>query len=113
MATTMPRDSVREELAHWDNPSRVPYALFHDEAVFRREQERIYRGPVWNFVALASELPNPGDFKSTFVGVTPVVVTRDAGGELHAWVNRCAHRGAIVCREPRGNAADFTCVRLL
>ncbi|NNL84506.1 MAG: Rieske 2Fe-2S domain-containing protein [Myxococcales bacterium] len=97
-------------LAGWQDASRVPYAVFTDPTVYRREQERIFRGPVWSFVALASELPEAGDFKATFVGENPVVVTRDAEGALHAWVNRCAHRGAIVCREPRGNATDFTCV---
>jgi anthranilate 1,2-dioxygenase large subunit len=99
-----------DSLASWDDPSRVPYRLFTDPAIYEREQERIYRGPVWNFVALAPELPNPGDFKSTFAGETPVVVTRSAEGSLHAWVNRCAHRGAMVCRQPRGNAADFSCI---
>lgn len=97
-------------LSAWDDPSRIPYRLFCDPAVYRREQDRIYRGSVWNFVALAAEVPNPGDFKSTYVGETPIVVTRSREGTLHAWVNRCAHRGATVCREPRGNTRVFTCV---
>ncbi len=103
-------DPTRDTALAWEDSSRIPYRLFTDPAIYQREQERIYRGPVWNFVALRSELPEPGDFKSTYVGATPVVVTRDADGELHAWVNRCAHRGALVCRQPRGNASDFTCV---
>ena len=37
------------------------------------------------------------------------LVTRTAEG-LACWVNRCAHRGAMVCREKRGNAASHTCV---
>ena len=40
----------------------------------------------------------------------PVVVTRDALGELHAWENRCAHRGALVCMQPRGTAERFSCI---
>ena len=57
-------------------------------------------------------MPNAGDFKTNFVGDTPVVLSRDADGSLHAWVNRCAHRGALVCRELRGNSASgtHTCV---
>jgi anthranilate 1,2-dioxygenase large subunit len=39
-----------------------------------------------------------------------VVVTRTEEGGLAAWVNRCAHRGAIVCRQPRGNAASHSCI---
>jgi anthranilate 1,2-dioxygenase large subunit len=90
--------------------TRVPYQVFVDPAIYTREQERIFRGPTWNYVALAAELPNPGDFKATFIGDTPVVVSRDREGELHAFVNRCAHRGALVCREMRGNRNTHVCV---
>lgn len=93
-----------------DDGSRVPYKVFSSQAVYDREQERIFRGPTWNFVALEAEIPKPGDFKSTFVGDTPVVVTRGEDGALAAWVNRCAHRGAQVCRQARGNASSHTCV---
>lgn len=97
---------------HFPQPdgSRVPYAVFSSQEVFEREQERIYRGPTWSFVALDAEIPNAGDYKSTFVGDTPVVVTRTDDGGVAAWVNRCAHRGAIVCRNARGNAKSHTCV---
>lgn len=92
--------------------TRVPYTVYQDPEVYRQEQEQIFRGPVWCYLALEAELPNPGDYKSTFVGDTPVVVTRGADQGLYAWVNRCAHKGALVCRSPRGNVADgaFTCV---
>ncbi|MCZ2496076.1 Rieske 2Fe-2S domain-containing protein [Xylophilus sp. Kf1] len=89
--------------------SRVPYRVFSSQEVYEREQERIYRGPTWNFLGLEAEIPNLHDFKSTFVGDTPVVVTRTADG-FACWVNRCAHRGAMVCREKRGNAETHTCV---
>ena len=90
--------------------SRVPYEVFSSQAVYEREQERIYRGPTWSFLGLEAEIAQPGDFKSTFVGDTPVVMTRCADSSLAAWVNRCAHRGAIVCRTGRGNAKSHTCV---
>jgi anthranilate 1,2-dioxygenase large subunit len=93
-----------------DDGSRIPYAVFSSQAVYEREQARIFRGPTWSFLGLEAEIPHPGDFKSTFVGDTPVVMTRTPEGGLAAWVNRCAHRGAQVCREARGNAASHTCV---
>ena len=97
---------------HWpaEGLTRVPYRVFADPEIYRLEQERIFRGPVWCYVALEAELPNPGDFKSTFIGDTPVVVSRDKDGSLHAFVNRCAHRGALVCREMKGNRASHVCV---
>lgn len=104
--------AAEDFLVHFPHPdgSRVPYKVFSSQEVYEREQARIFRGPTWNFVALDCEIPNPGDFKSTFVGDTPVVVTRTPEGGVAAWVNRCAHRGAIVCRQAKGNATSHTCV---
>lgn len=90
--------------------SRVPYKVFSDEEIYALEQERIYRGPTWNFLGFDVEISQPGDFKSTFIGDTPVVMTRTEDGALAAWVNRCAHRGAMVCRLKRGNALSHSCV---
>ena len=90
--------------------SRVPYRLYHDPEAYQREQERIFRGPTWNFLGLEAEIPNPGDFRTTYVGDTPVIVNRDANGTIHALVNRCAHRGAMVRREMSGNAGEHTCI---
>jgi anthranilate 1,2-dioxygenase large subunit len=92
-----------------EDGSRIPYEVYSSPEVYQLEQERIFRGPIWSFVVMEAEIPHPNDFKSTFVGDTPVVVTRDADGVLSAWVNRCAHRGAIVCRAARGNARSFAC----
>jgi anthranilate 1,2-dioxygenase large subunit len=84
--------------------SRIPFKVYSSPEIYQLEQERIFRGPTWSFVALEAEIPHPNDFKSTFVGDTPIVVTRNGDGSLSAWVNRCAHRGAMVCRAARGNA---------
>ena len=51
----------------------------------------------------------PGDFKRSFVGPTPVIVSRDKAGALHVFENRCAHRGAEFCRHARGHAKEFVC----
>jgi anthranilate 1,2-dioxygenase large subunit len=90
--------------------SRVPYKVFNSPSVYALEQEKIFRGETWSFLGLEAEIPRPGDFKSTYIGDTPVVMTRVDDGSLAAWVNRCAHRGAAVCRVARGNAASHTCV---
>jgi Phenylpropionate dioxygenase and related ring-hydroxylating dioxygenases, large terminal subunit len=104
--------SAESRLAVFPNPdgSRVPYTVFSSEEIYALEQERIYRGPTWNFLGLEAEIPKPGDYKSTFIGDTPVVMTRTEDGTLAAWVNRCAHRGAMVCRKARGNALSHSCV---
>ncbi|HAC34183.1 MAG TPA: Rieske (2Fe-2S) protein [Gammaproteobacteria bacterium] len=93
-----------------EGETRAPYQVYLDEKIFEQEQQNIFRGPAWSFLGLDVEVPEPGDFKSTFVGDTPVVLSRDSEGQLHAFVNRCAHRGALVCRELRGNTDVHTCV---
>lgn len=90
--------------------TRVPYTVYQDADIYAAEQARIYRGPVWNFLCLDCELPKPGDYRVTQVGETPVVVTRDEDGGLNAFVNRCAHRGALLCLDPCGNTDAITCV---
>jgi anthranilate 1,2-dioxygenase large subunit len=96
----------------WPMPdySRVPYRVYHDPELYRREQEAIFRGPVWNYLALEAEIPKPGDFRAGWVGDTPVIVNRDRDGAIKAFVNRCAHRGAVVRRELAGNAAEHVCI---
>jgi len=93
-----------------DDFSRIPYWLYHDRDVYRQEQEVIFKGKAWSFVGLEAEIPAPGDFRTTFVGETPVIVHRAQDGHLHAMVNRCAHRGALVRRETHGNAREHICI---
>jgi anthranilate 1,2-dioxygenase large subunit len=89
--------------------SRIPFKVYSSPEIYQLEQERIFRGPTWSFVGLEAEIPRSHDFKSTFVGDTPVVVNRNDDGSLSVWVNRCAHRGAMVCRMARGNARTHIC----
>jgi anthranilate 1,2-dioxygenase large subunit/terephthalate 1,2-dioxygenase oxygenase component alpha subunit len=86
-------------------------AVYRDDQVFADEQRNIYRGDTWNYLCLENEIPESGDYRTTFVGETPVVVARDADGEIYAFENRCTHRGALICLEKSGkDAKDFQCV---
>ncbi|KDU96605.1 3-phenylpropionate dioxygenase [Komagataeibacter rhaeticus] len=89
--------------------SRIPYGMYRDPDVFELEQERIFRGPIWNYLALEAEIPDPGDYRLIAVGDTPVIVNRARDGSLHALVNRCSHRGAEVQRNLHGNTKVHTC----
>jgi anthranilate 1,2-dioxygenase large subunit len=90
--------------------TRAPYRLFSDPEIYTLEQTRIFNGPVWSFLCLEVEIPNPGDYRTTTVGETPVVVTRNRDGTIHAMVNRCAHKGALVCLKKKDNVASLSCV---
>ncbi len=90
--------------------TRVPYRVFSDPAIYRMEQEKIFRGSVWQYLCLEVEVKNPGDIRTTWIGDTPIIVTRDEEGQLHGMVNRCAHKGALVCLKDRDNKKSLTCV---
>jgi anthranilate 1,2-dioxygenase large subunit len=90
--------------------SRVPYRVYHDPAIYARELDRVFRGRAWTHIALDAELPKPGDFRASWIGDTPVIVHRDRDGVVQGFVNRCAHRGALVRRELTGNADSHTCI---
>lgn len=89
--------------------ARVPFWIYSDPGIYALEQERIFCGPSWSYVALEAEIPRPGDFKRTFIGEKPVVIVRDADGAINAFENRCAHRGVQFCRKHLGNAAEIVC----
>jgi phenylpropionate dioxygenase-like ring-hydroxylating dioxygenase large terminal subunit len=93
-----------------EGATRVPYWVYQDPQIYADEQVRIFRGDTWSYLCLEAELPAPKSFVTTFVGEMPVVVTRGPEGALHAWENRCAHRGALVCMQPRGSAERFSCI---
>lgn len=96
----------------WPQPGylSVPFRLFSDEEIYELEKERLFRGPVWNFIGLECEIPKAGAYKTSWIAETPVIATRDHDGSVHVLVNRCAHKGALVCTKERGNAAELTCL---
>ncbi|CAA9411516.1 MAG: Ortho-halobenzoate 1,2-dioxygenase alpha-ISP protein OhbB [uncultured Ramlibacter sp.] len=104
---------MHEQTVHFRGPglTRVPFGVYSDAQLAREEQDRIFHGPTWNYLCLEAELPEAGRFRTTFVGETPVVVVRDDDGEVYAFENRCAHRGALIALEKSGRVErNFQCV---
>lgn len=93
-------------------PTAIDYKVYHDPEIFAAEQSNVFKGRTWCYLGLEAEIPNAGDFRTSHVGETPVVLVRGQEDKVFAWVNRCAHKGATVCRSLRGNQADgaFVCV---
>lgn len=92
------------------NRAAMPYQAYIDPAVFALEQERIFEGPLWHYLCLEAEIEDKHSFVTTTIGTTPVVITRGSDGEVFGFVNRCAHRGALVVREKRGTSRWHTCL---
>lgn len=88
---------------------RLHGSIYRSPEIFALEQERIFRR-AWLYVAHESEVREPGDYKTTFAGTQPVIVARGADdGELRVLLNRCRHRGSLVCHDERGTANYFRC----
>ena len=83
-------------------------SIFADEEVYQQELERIFTR-AWLWIGHDSLVPNPNDFFTTYMGEDPVILTRDAKGQLHAMLNMCRHRGNRVVRADDGNAKNFMC----
>ena len=90
--------------------SEVPFRLYTDPEQYALEQERIFKGPTWNYLCLAAEIPAPGDWVATTVGEVAVIVARGADGAVNAFVNRCAHRGNLLCLTQKGHGREITCI---
>lgn len=88
--------------------TRIHASLYTDPAIFADELDRIFhRG--WVFVGHESEIPRVGDFVTRRVGVQPVILARAAEDEATVLLNRCAHRGTMVCPAAAGHTRVFTC----
>ncbi|HEY8691366.1 MAG TPA: Rieske 2Fe-2S domain-containing protein [Chloroflexota bacterium] len=97
-------DGMGDELDRGLLPARV----FNDPDIHALELRRIF-ARCWVFVGLESEIPNAGDFCLRRIGEDPFIFIRDDDGEIRALYNSCRHRGSVVCRIDRGNAAEFSC----
>lgn len=94
-------DLIRED--------RVAGRIYTDQEIFNLEMEKIFTRS-WVFVCHETQVSEPGDYFSTYIGLNPVIVARGADdGEVRIFLNRCRHRGNIVCQYELGNANYFRC----
>jgi len=90
--------------------SRAPYWIYTDPDIYLLEQANIFRGNAWHYLGIDAEVPETGDYKTTYIGDTSVLMVRAEDGSINGMVNRCAHRGNMVCRDAFGKAESLYCV---
>lgn len=109
-AQTPDRDPARANSPDDEDVSRIAYRVYQDPAIYAAELDRIFYGPTWNYVGLAAEVPDVGDWRRNMIGEREVLLVRKSGGEFSVLPNVCAHRGAQICQALRGNAETaFMC----
>jgi len=110
-AIVSPREAVRSRFL-WLDPARgrflVHRSAYASAEVFAQEQQRILRRS-WVVLGHDCELPNKGDFIVRPLLDRELIFNRDVNGRVNAFYNTCRHRGASLCREPRGNHKRFVC----
>ena len=87
---------------------RVHRSTMTSAEVYQQEVEHIFQN-CWLYVGHESEIPNPGDYLRRNVGGWPVMFVRGRDGVARVFLNTCPHRGALVCRQDKGNARQFQC----
>jgi len=102
------RSAPRDLVMVGDGRFRVHTQAYVSPEVFAQEMRQIF-STQWVYLAHSSELPAPGDYKTTHMGLQPVIVSRGDDGVVNVMLNRCVHRGAVVCRDQRGSANFFRC----
>jgi benzoate/toluate 1,2-dioxygenase alpha subunit len=87
---------------------RLHTDIYTDPAVFDAEMRLIFER-TWVYIGHESEIAAAGDYRTTTIGRQPVIFTRHEDGEVHVLLNRCRHRGAVVCRLDSGHSNFFRC----
>ena len=86
----------------------LPNAHYTDPTVFAEERDAVLFKQ-WAGLAVAAEVPEPGDAKPVeFLGV-PLLLLRDKDGEVRVFHNICRHRGMILVSEPRKIEGAIRC----
>jgi len=86
----------------------VNRSVFTDQQILDLEKKEIF-SKCWLYIGHESEIPKNGDFVRRKVGGRNLLFTRGSDGAVRALYNSCTHRGALVCRENKGNTKVFRC----
>lgn len=86
----------------------LPNAHYTDAAIFEEEAQALLAGQ-WAGLAVASDVPEPGDaLPLDFLGM-PVLLIRDRAGTVRVFQNICRHRGMILVDAPRKIEGAIRC----
>ena len=77
---------------------RVHKSVYTDDAVYQGELDHIFHKK-WIYVGHESQVPNPGDYWTTWIGKERVILSRGDDGRVHVLYNRC----------PPSRLADLQC----
>lgn len=100
-------DELPENERYTPRPT-LPGRDYYADDVFEREREQIFFAS-WLCIAREEEVVPPGDVIVRDVVGESIIVTREAGGALHAFYNACRHRGSRLVHEDTHVRKGITC----
>ena len=87
-------------------PREIHRDAYVSDEIFDLEMKHLFHN-TWVYVGHASQLPDKGDYLGAEVGRQPLIIVRHSDDEIHAFYNRCPHKGVRVTTEECGNAGRF------
>ena len=87
---------------------RLDRSVFTDPEIFEKEMKYIF-GKSWMYLCHESQIKNPNDFFTTYMGRQSVIITRDTDNNIGGYINACTHRGAQLINVSRGNKKIIMC----
>lgn len=91
------------------DPTRiVDNRVYYDPAIYEAEIAKIFNR-CWQLVCHESEIAEVGDYFTTRIGGSPIVIVRGKDEKLRAFFNTCRHRGARVVMDDCGHASALRC----
>jgi phenylpropionate dioxygenase-like ring-hydroxylating dioxygenase large terminal subunit len=97
-------DAIRQYAAR----GRMPLFVYNDPRIYAAELQQVF-ARTWNFLGHESELPNPGDYVTRYIGPDSFLLVRGEDGQIRALFNACSHRGMQICNNEGGHATEFLC----
>lgn len=99
-------------IAQWLEQDRaghtLPQGLYVSDEAFEFDTQMLLKS-VWLYACTVAHVKKPGDYYIFEMANASVIVIRGRDGEVRAFHNSCAHRGAKICTAASGTNPRLMC----
>ncbi len=105
--STLTRGIINAGALPLNRSKGIPMGAYNSQALYDLEVDRLFR-PNWLLIGRGDLVAAPNSYLSLDLVGEPLLLTRDATGELHVFSRLCPHRGMEIA-EGRGQARTLVC----
>jgi phenylpropionate dioxygenase-like ring-hydroxylating dioxygenase large terminal subunit len=91
-----------------ESANGMPNAHYVDPETFQSESRALLHAQ-WAGLAVAADVPEPGDAIPMEFAGQPLLLLRDKQGWVRVFLNICRHRGMILVEEPKKSEGGIRC----